>query len=127
MVAGLVDGYLTAVRRIGRLIDVMQALGATGMGGIELNDNLIGQTGYGGSDTHTGGHPYLTVISNVKGLHDGNIKLAVESVTHLLCHMAQVDVIICNLTVVYSGTEILVGGIRSAVTQSVLTCQYSVT
>ena len=49
MIAGRVNGYLAAVRRISRLIDVMQTLGTTCMGGIEFNDKLVGQTGNCGS------------------------------------------------------------------------------
>ena len=41
--------------------------------------------------------------------------------------MAQVDVIIGNFTVVYGCTEILVCGVGSAVFESVLTCQDTVT
>ena len=90
-------------------------LGATGVSGIEFYNDLIGQTGNCGSNTYAGGYPDLTVISNVKGLHDGNVEFAVESVTHLLCHVAQVDVIVGYFTVVYGCAEILVCSVGSTV------------
>ena len=57
MVAGLIYGNLAAVRGIGGLVDIVQTLGATGVGCIELDDELIGQTGYRGSDTNVGAIP----------------------------------------------------------------------
>ena len=103
--------------------NIVQTLGATGVGCINLNNELLCQTGYCGGDTNAGGYPDLTVISYIKGFHYADVELAVESVTEFLCHVAQVNVVISDFTVVYCGTEILVGGVGSAVLECVLTCQ----
>ena len=121
VVAGLIYGNLAAVRRIGGLVDIVQTLGATGVGCIEFDDELIGQTGYSGSDTDTGGYPDLSVLTYIECLHDADVELTVESVTEFLCHLTQVDIVVSDFTVINGCAEILVCGIRGAIADSVLT------
>ena len=88
------------------------------VGGIQFDDDVVGQTGNGRRDTSTGGQVDSTVRSHMTSLDDGHIDFTIIAITDFLCHLREVDVVVGHFAVVHRLTEIGVGSIGSTIAKS---------
>ena len=113
-VAHLRDGDGKTVRRVEGLIHVVDKLGVGVMERVEFQNHSLGQTGCRGTDATGGSEIGLVEIAgilNVANLEDGPVYVTVETIAQLLCHVAQMKVVVRNLTHVHMLAEIRVGGV----------------
>ena len=128
-VAHLGDGNGLAVGRVERLIHVVEELGVGVVEGVELQNDMLGQTGCCGADAAGSGKVSLVEavgLLNVAHLENSPVDVTVEAVAQLLCHMAQVKVVVGNLAHVHMFAEVGVGGVGSAVFESLCIGQVTV-
>ena len=128
-VANMLDGYSLAVRRIQWLVYVVNELGVWIVERVQLQDNLLCQTGSCRRDTTGSSKINMIVVANlfdVTHLEDSPVNIAIETITQLLSHMTQVQVIIRNLAHVYMLTEIGIGCVRSTVLNSLSVSQITI-
>ena len=128
-VADVEDGNGLAVRGVQRLVDVVEILGVGAVERVQLEDDLLGQTGSRGADTAGGGQVDVIVVAavlDVADLKDGPVHVAVETVAQLLCHVAQVQVVVGNLAHVDMLAEVGVGGVGGTVEDSLRVGQVAV-
>ena len=128
-VADVLDGDSLAVRGIQRLIHVVNELGIGVMEAVQLQNHVLGQTGSCGRDTTSSCQIYMVVIAhffNVAHLEDSPVQRTIEAIAQLLCHMAQVQVVIGNLTHVHVLAEIGVRGVRGTIEYCLGVCQVTI-
>ena len=89
--------------------------GGLAMRGIQLYDDLVGQSADGGGDASGGGQVDFAVRGHFAGLDDGYVYLAHEAVAQFLGHLREVDVVVGDFAVIYSLAKVLVGGVGCAV------------
>ncbi len=123
------DGYGLAVGRVERLVDVVDVLGVGAVELVELEDDLLSQTGSRGADAAGSCQIDAHLVAHllyVADLEDGPVHVAVESVAQLLCHVAKVQVVVGNLAQVDMLAEIGVGGVGSTVEDGLCVGQVAV-
>ena len=107
-----------AVRGIERLIHVVDELGVGVVEGVQLQNHPLGQACCRGADAAGGGQidaVFGGSLLNVAHFEDGPVHFAVETIAQLLCHVAQVEVVIRNFSHVHVLAEIGIGGVGSTV------------
>ena len=128
-VADMLNGNSLAVGGIQRLIYVVDELGIGVVERVELQDDVLGQTGSGRADTTGGSQVDMIVVAhllNVANLEDGPVNVAIETIAQLLCHVAQVQVVVGNLAQVHMLAEVGVGGVGSTIEDSLCVGQVTV-
>ena len=123
------DGDSLTVRGIQRLIYVVNILCIGVMEAVEFQDNVLGQTGSCRRNTTSSRQIDVIVVAHlfdVAHLENGPIYIAIKSIAQLLCHVAQMKVVIRNLTHVHVLAEIGVGGVRGTIEDSLCVCQVTV-
>ena len=125
----MLDGDSLTVRRIQRLIHVVDILGVGVVEAVELKNDVLGQTGGSGGDTTSSSQVDMIVIAhlfNVAHLEDGPVQRTIEAIAQLLCHVTQVQVVVGNLTHVHVLAEVGVRGVRGTVEDSLGVCQVTI-
>ena len=125
----MLNGNSLAVGGIQWLIDVVDELGIGIMERVQLQDDLLSQTGSRGRDTAGSSQVDMIVVAyllNVTNLKDSPVYIAVETIAQLLCHVAQVQVVVGNLAQVDVLAEVRIGGIGGTILDSLCICQHTV-
>ena len=91
-VGSRVNGDLAAVRRIGRLVNVVHAEQRGWMAMVQLDDDLVGLVAEGGRASHRGCEHDAAAGGQVAGLHHGPMHRAQKAVARHLRHQRQVHV-----------------------------------
>ena len=97
-VAGLIDWDLAAQGRIERHVDVVHAVDALGEHVVDLDDDLLGALEPGGGVAHRGAQHHVAVVGDALHLDDGDVHLAVVAIAELLAELAQVTVVVVDVT-----------------------------
>ena len=117
-VTWLIDWNFTTIWRVNRFVHIMESQTfCTTVCRIQFNNDMIGQTGNGRSNTSTGGQIDSTVRSNMTSFDNGYIQLSVITITQFLSHLRKVNIIISHLAIVHRLTEIGIGGIRCTIAE----------
>ena len=117
----MLDGNCLTIRRIQRLVNVVDILGIGIMEAVQLQNHMLSQLGSCGRDTTSSSQIDMIVITylfNIAHLKDGPVQRTIETITQLLCHVTQVQVVIGNLSQVHVLTEIGVGGVWGTIQDS---------
>ena len=113
----MIDRNLAALRRVSRLIEVVQATHGSRHSLIEFNDDLIRQAAECRHITYAGRRDDLDLVTffdDLAGLDDGEIRLRHEAVAKVLREFRKVHVkIMCPLCVEF-GTQVFVTLVRRA-------------
>ena len=128
-VADMLDRNGLAIRRIEGLIDVVDEFGIRIVERVELEDDLLGQTGTRRRDTTGSGQVDVIVVAHlldVTNLEDGPVNVTIETIAQLLCHVAQVQVVVGNLAQIDVLAEIRVRGVGSTIEDSLCICQIAI-
>ena len=99
----------------------MQILGVWAMELVVLENNMLCESSGSRTDTTSRGEVCLAgcfTLFEVAHLKDSPVNLTHESVSQLLSHLREVDVVVCDLTHVHMLAEVGVGGVGSAITDS---------
>ena len=128
-VANMLDGYSLAIRRIQWLVYVVNKFGVWIVERVKLQYDLLCQTS--SCRRYTTGSSKINMIVvthlfDVANLENSPINIAIETITQLLSHMTQVQVVIRNLAHVYMLTEVGIGCIRSAILDSLSISQITI-
>ena len=101
-VGGLIDGDNVSARRICHRVNIMHSSDTIVVSRIELDDDLVGDTGIGIHTSDATSKGYLTQIGNLDGLDDAPIYLAEEAIAHILSNYREVHIEIIYLSTVDS-------------------------
>src|SRR3712207_5855960 len=77
-------------------------------------------------DTSGGSQINLSVGSQFASLNNSYVYFSHESISHLLRHLRQMDIVISYFSIIHRFAEVGVGGIRGAVSDGFGTCQNTV-
>ena len=97
-VTGFVDGDLAAQGRVERHVDVVHAVDALGEHVVDFDDDLLGALEPSGCVAHRGAEDHVTVVGDALHLNDGDVHLAVVAIAELLAELAQVTVVVVDIT-----------------------------
>ncbi len=125
----MLNGDSLAVGGIQWLIDVMDEFGIGVVERVQLQDHVLGQTGSSGRNTTGSSQIDMIVVTNlldVAHLQDGPVHITVETIAQLLCHVAQVQVVVGNLTQIDMLAEVGVGGVGGTVLDGLCVSQHTV-
>ena len=128
-VANMLDGYSLAVRGIQWLVYIVNELCIRIVERVELQNDLLGQTGSCRRNTTGSSQVNMIVVTHlfdVAHLKNSPINITIESITQLLSHVTQVKIVIWNLSHIYMLTEIGVGSIRSTILDSLCISQITI-
>ena len=117
-VAHLRQRYRLAQGRVLQLIDVVQVLGAHAVERVMLQDDVLCQPGRRRTDAPGRGEVGLAGVCpllHVAHFEYGPVHLTHEPVAQLLRHLAQVNVVVGNLSRVNMAAEVGVGGVGRTV------------
>ena len=84
------------------------------MESVQLQDNMLSQHSYCRTDATSGSKISANLavfLLNVAHFQNTPVQLAIETIAELLCHVTQVEVVICDFVLVYMLAEIWVGGV----------------
>ena len=125
----MLNGNCLAVRRIQRLIHVVDILRVRIVEAVELQDDVLGQLGSRRRDTTSSCQIHMIVVAHlldVTYLEDSPVQRTIETIAQFLCHVTQVQVVVGNLTHVHVLTEIGVRGVRCTIEDSLSVCQVTI-
>ena len=125
----MLDGDSLAVRGIQRLIHVVDILRVGIVEAVKLQDDVLGQTGSRGRNTTSGSQIDMIVVAhlfNVAHFEDSPVQRTIEAIAQLLCHVAQVQVVVGNLTHVHMLAEVWVRGVGGTIEDSLGVCQVTI-
>ena len=108
-VAYMLNGNGLAVRRVERLVHVVNELGVGVVERVKLQNHPLGQTGSRRRDATGSGQIDVILVAgilDVADLENGPVHGTVEAIAQLLCHVAQVQVVVGNLTQVHVLAEV---------------------
>ena len=123
------DGDGLTVGRVLQFIHVVQVFGIGTVEGVVFQYHVLGQAGRRGTDASGRGEVGLAGVGplfQVAHLKDGPIHFSHKPVAHLLCHLAQVDIVVCYLSQVDVLAEVGVGSVGRAVLDGLRIGQVSV-
>ena len=113
-VGGFVDGYFAAVRRVEAHVVVVEPAERCFIIGAVLDDDFFGHLRECGGHAYAGAEDKLAVGRHLCNFDYGYVDGAVETVTEVLRHVAQVHVEVVHPVVVGKVARILVALVRSA-------------
>ena len=99
------------------------------MEGVQLKDDVLCQHSYCRTDATSSGEVSANLaifLFNVAHFQDTPVQLAIKAITQLLCHVAQVKIVVSYLIHVDMLTEIWVRSIRSAELDSLCQCHIAI-
>ena len=117
-VADLLNHDGLAVRWIQGFIDVVDKLGIGIVEAIQFQDDMLGQTCCRGRDTTSGCQVDMVIVAHLLDVADfknSPVQRTIEAIAQFLCHVAQVQVVVGNLTQVDVLAEVGVGGVRGTI------------
>ena len=125
----MLDGDSLAVGRIQRLIHIVDILGVGVMEGVELQNHLLGQTGCRRRDASRSGEVDMIVVAcllDVADFEDGPVHITIEAIAQLLCHVAQMEVVVGNLAQIDMLAEVGVGGVWGTILDGLSVSQHAI-
>ena len=112
------DRYRLAARRVERLVYVVQIFCLGAVESVKLQHHVLCQACHCGADASGSRQVSLACVGaflDVAHLNYRPVNLSHKAVAQLLCHVAQVDVVVGYLACVYVLAEVRVGGVGRAV------------
>ena len=128
-VADVLDRNSLAIRRVSRLVNVLYELGVRIMETVEFEDDALCQSCSRRADAAGSGEIGFAgcfAFFDVAHFKDSPVDFAEESIAHLLCHVAEVDVVVRNFAGIHTLTEVAVRRVGCAILDSVCECEHSV-
>ena len=118
-----------AIRRVQWFIYIVNEFGVSVVERVKLQDNFLGKTSCSWRNTTSSSKIHMIVVTNllnVANLKNCPIYISVETITQLLSHMTQVQVVIWNLAHINVLTEIRIGCIRCTIFNSLSISQVTI-
>ena len=128
-VAHLLNHDGLAIRWVEGFIYVVNILCVGIVEAVQLQNDVLSQSGSSRRDAASSCQIYMIVVAyllDVTHFEDSPIYISIESIAQLLCHVAQVQVVVRNLSKVYVFTEVWVSSIRRTIFDSLSVGQVAI-